>query len=240
MSDVSKVSLLRVRQVESGKKWINFYKQGVEDLRFEQRDFNFVIQFIWERDWLGETKNDLFQHAFLRKRSYFSLKQKQRRITLHATLYFTMYIFYAYMNFLSFGCFQEDNDGEKLAGNNNNFTCRIRSFTLRRGIHYRWFGRRCRHWFVYHIQHRNAFETTENSYFSFKNWLILVEAQSQPAVKVNILLAFGVMKLVFAQTFVAWYLHIIFKIKVLNKQTKNVFCKIAILPKNYFDKAKLS
>ena len=50
MSHVSKVSLLRVRQVESGKKLINFYRQGVEDLRFEQRDFNFVIQFIWERD----------------------------------------------------------------------------------------------------------------------------------------------------------------------------------------------
>ena len=50
MFHVSKVSLLRVRQVESGKKLINFYKQGVENLRFEQRDFNFVIQFVWERD----------------------------------------------------------------------------------------------------------------------------------------------------------------------------------------------
>ena len=70
--------------------------------------------------------------------------------------------------------------------------------------------------------------------------MILVEAQSQPALMVNIMLAFGIMKLVFAQSFVVWYLHIIFKIKVLNKQTKNVFCKIAILPKNYFDKAKLS
>ena len=36
-------------------------------------------------------------------------------------------------------------------------------------------------------------------------------------VMVNILLAFGVMKLEFAPTDVAWYLHIIFKIKVLDK-----------------------
>ena len=50
MFHVSTVSLLCVRQVESGKKLINFYKQGVENLRFEQRDFNFVIQFVWERD----------------------------------------------------------------------------------------------------------------------------------------------------------------------------------------------
>ena len=70
MSHVSKVSFLRVRQVESGKKWINFYKQGVEDLRFEQRDFNCLegclfleSQFVRERDWVGENKNDL-SHAF--------------------------------------------------------------------------------------------------------------------------------------------------------------------------------
>ena len=87
MSHVSKVSLLRVRQVESGKKLINFYRQGVEDLRFEQRDFNFVIQFVWERDWLGETKNDLSQHAFLGKLSDFSLKQKQWRIEITGSFF---------------------------------------------------------------------------------------------------------------------------------------------------------
>ena len=71
-------------------------KQGIKDLRFEQRHFNCIerwlfleSQFLWERDWLGENKNDLF-HAFLRKLSDFSLKQKQWRITLHATLYFTI------------------------------------------------------------------------------------------------------------------------------------------------------
>ena len=115
---------------------------------------------------LEKTKNDLSVMPFLRKLSDFSLKQKQWRITLlHYTSQSILPVHFlrlhaCFSSFLSFGCFHEVNDGEKLAGNNNNFTCRIRGFTLRRGIRCRCFGRRCRDWFVYHIQHRNAFETT--------------------------------------------------------------------------------
>ena len=79
------------------KKWINFYKQGVKNLRFEQRHFNCLerwlfleSQFVWERDWLGENKKKSLFDAFLRKLSDFSLKQKQWRNTLHVTLYFTI------------------------------------------------------------------------------------------------------------------------------------------------------
>ena len=117
--------------------------------------------------WLTWRKQKtIYLMRFLRKLSDFLLKQKQWRITLlHYTSQSILPVHFlrlhaCFSSFLSFGCFQEVNDGEKLAGNNNNFTWRIRGFTLRRGIRCRWFGRRCRHWFVYHIQHINAFETT--------------------------------------------------------------------------------
>ena len=149
-------------------------KQGIKDLRFEQRHFNCLetwlfleSQFLWECDWLGENKKRSISCVFYGN-FRISCWNKSNGVSL-CMLHYTsqsilpvnfLRLHACFSSFLSFGCFQEVNDGEKLAGNNNNFTWRIRGFTLRRGIRCRWFGRRCRHWFVYHIQHINAFETT--------------------------------------------------------------------------------
>ena len=141
-------------------------------MRFEQRHFNCLetwlfleSQFLWECDWLGENKKRSISCVFYGN-FRISCWNKSNGVSLCYTILhnrFYRFTFYAYMNFLIVFIVWLISRGQrlgKLAGNNNNFTWLFSGFTLTRGIRCRWFGRRIRDWFVYHIQNRNAFETT--------------------------------------------------------------------------------